>query len=111
MIANQMTLSDVQSIFVGRVCKRNKQCAHLSKVTWCDGRIYSHLSRSEICSIISNLSKKKINPGKTWSGNAVKEHFKDCIDLESPKAVLNRLFPPNQDGMQPTQSKSSCCIS
>lgn len=95
-----ITLNDVDRIIVGSSCQKRYPCGHSSTVTLKDGRSVSHLTSFEICSIVSNLAKERINPEKNWGADSVREHFreysKSIPDMgwiaESPEVVLNRIF-------------------
>src|SRR5690348_16644952 len=95
-----ISLNDVEKVFVSSSCAQSWPCQHSSTVTLKDGRSVSNLTSFEICSIVSNIAKDRINPGKKWNAESVINHFRDYSKsrpkmgwiAESPEAVLNRNF-------------------
>ena len=95
-----ITLNDVDTIVVGSSCQERWPCGHSSTVTLKDGRSTSCRSSFDICSIVSNIAKEKINPGKKWGADRVREHFREYNRsvpnmgwvVETPEIVLNRIF-------------------
>jgi hypothetical protein len=95
-----ITLDDIDKIMVSASCQESWPCAHRCTITLKDGRSFSYHASFETCSIISNIANKKINPGKKWGADAVREHFSrystytpdiDCEE-KSPEELINIFF-------------------
>jgi hypothetical protein len=95
-----ITLNDISYVIVDSECNEMFPCGHDCTVYLKDKRqAYCHRGY-DICSIISELANENINPGGSWSGVEVKEHFKDCKQsvpgmgwiVEKSEVVLTRLF-------------------
>lgn len=96
---SNISLDDVEKIDISSSCAESWPCQHQATVTLKDGRKASGINSYDICSIVSNLSEERINPGKRWNdAKDVKKHFstysESCMGWEpkTPEEVLKNLF-------------------
>jgi hypothetical protein len=95
-----ISLDDVEKIDIDAGCLQSWPCQHQSTIFLKDGRKSSRLNSYDICSIVSNISEERINPGKNWDAKDVKTHFSQYSkfrpDLgwepQSAEKVLNKIF-------------------
>lgn len=73
---SNISLDDVEKIDISSSCAESWPCQHQATITLKDGRKASGIDSYDICSIVSNLSEERINPGKQWNdAKGVKKHF------------------------------------
>lgn len=98
---SNISLDDVEKIDISSSCAESWPCEHQATVTLKDGRKTSGINSYDICSIVSNLSEERINPGKKWNAKDVKKHFAEYSksntgwEPKTPEEVLKNLFLNN----------------
>lgn len=96
----EITVDDVEKIEVDSGCEHSSPCLHRSVIVLKDGRKAFGFDGYDICSIVSNISEERINPGKKWNAEDVKKHFSKYSmprpdrgwEPKSVEKVLNSLF-------------------
>ncbi len=97
---SSISVSDVESICVDRICMKSFPCQHSATLVLKDGRSVSGLNSFQICSIVEAIEKEKINPQSNWDADSVRTHFacyNESIpemgwEAEPAEVVLKKLF-------------------